>query len=91
MEGHQITNASLIADEIIDYWQKKKEIGVVCKLDIEKAFDSANWKFLMRTLHCMGFSSKWMRWIWWCISTTRFSVLVNGVSIGFFLSSCGLR
>ena len=39
----------------------------------------------------MGFGDKWVRCIWWCISTTNFSVLVNGVSEGFFPSSRGLR
>ena len=32
-----------------------------------------------------------MRWIWWCVSTARFSVLVNGVLVGFFPNSRGLR
>ena len=39
VEGRQITNASLIANQLIDHWQK----GVFCKLDIEKAFDNINW------------------------------------------------
>ena len=42
MEGRQITNASLIANELIDNWQRQKEKGVICKLDIEKAFESIN-------------------------------------------------
>ena len=44
MEGRQITNGSLIANELIDHWQwqRLKEKGVICKLDIEKAFDSIN-------------------------------------------------
>ena len=91
MEGRQITNASLIANQLIDHWQKQGEKGVFCKLEIEKAFDSINWQFLMKVMRCMGFGSKWMRWIWQCISTTRFSVMVNGVPVGFFPSSRGLR
>ncbi|RVW76031.1 hypothetical protein CK203_055324 [Vitis vinifera] len=29
----------------------------------------------------MGFGSKWLRWMWWCISTVKFSVMVNGAQL----------
>ena len=45
----------------------------------------------MKVMQKMGFGFKWMGWMWRCISTTKFSVLVNGVPVGFFSSSKGLR
>ncbi|RVX21567.1 hypothetical protein CK203_002085 [Vitis vinifera] len=29
-------------------------------------------------LRKMGFGSRWMDWMWWCISTAKFSILING-------------
>ena len=40
--GRQIMDASLIANEVIDSMLKKKERGILCKLDIEKAYDRLN-------------------------------------------------
>ena len=65
--------------------------GVVCKLDIEKAFDSLNWQFLMKVMQSMGFGNKWMSWIWWCISIAKFSVLVNGGPGWFFSKHLGFE
>ena len=91
VEGRQIIDASLIANEIVDYWNKKRVKGVVCKMDIEKAYDSINWQFLLKVMQCMGFGDKWVGWIWWCISTVRFSVLINKVPTCFFPCSRDLR
>ncbi|RVW92931.1 LINE-1 reverse transcriptase-like [Vitis vinifera] len=91
VRGRQIFGASLIANEVIDSWQKRKEKGLICKLDIEKAYNSINWKFLLKVLQKMGFGSKWLGWMWSCLSSAKFSVLVNGVSVGFFPSTKGLR
>ena len=85
--GRQILDVLLIANEVIDFWHKRKEKGLICKLDIEKTYDSINWNFLMKVLHKMGFGARWMEWIWWCISTTKFYVLVNGVPTGYFSNS----
>ena len=91
VRGKHILDASLIANEVIDFWHKRNEKGLICKLDIEKAYDSINWNFFMKGLFKMGFGSRWMEWIWWCISTAKFSVMINGVPVGFFSNSKGLR
>ncbi|RVW85171.1 Transposon TX1 uncharacterized 149 kDa protein [Vitis vinifera] len=78
VEGRQILDVALIANEAIDSLLKGDETGVLCKLDLEKAYDHINWDFLMTVMQKMGFGEKWTGWIRWCISTASFSVLING-------------
>ena len=45
----------------------------------------------MQLLERSGFSAKWRQWILFCLSTIRFSILINGSPCGFFGSTKGLR
>ena len=64
---------------------------MLCKLEIEKAYDHVNWEFLMFLLQQCGFFEKWRRWIKCCISTVKFSILINSCPSDFFGSFRGLR
>ncbi|RVW98564.1 hypothetical protein CK203_032228 [Vitis vinifera] len=91
VEGWQIMDIVLITNEAIDSILKSNRGAILCKLDIEKAYDYVDWSFLLAVLEKMGFGEKWCSWIKWCLSTVRFSVLENGSPAGFFQSSRGLR
>jgi len=60
-------------------------------LDMEKAFDKMEWNFLLVILQKLGFHEKWIHWIRLRITTSSFSILLNGSPFGLFSPSRGLR
>ena len=58
---------------------------------MKKKFDQVSWDFLMYMLQRCAFSELWRKWILFCISTMKFSILINGSPKDFFGSSRGLR
>ena len=51
VERQQIMNAVLIAKEAMDSILKSNRGAILCKLDIEKAYDHVDWSFLTWTGH----------------------------------------
>jgi hypothetical protein len=66
-------------------------MGVILKIDFEKAYEKVKWPFLLQSLRMKGFSTKWISWIKSFISGGSYAVNVNDEIGHFFQTRKGLR
>uniref|UniRef100_A0A803P8A0 Reverse transcriptase domain-containing protein n=1 Tax=Cannabis sativa TaxID=3483 RepID=A0A803P8A0_CANSA len=91
VEGRQILDSVLLANEAVEDYRSRGKKGFVLKIDFEKAYDRVDWGFLDLVLRKKGFGERWRKWIRGCVSSTSFSIFVNGRVRGKFHGSRGLR
>lgn len=91
MEGIQILDAVMVANEVVDDLGRNKRERMLYKLDIEKAYDHVTWEFVDYMLGRLGFGNKWRKWMKSCIITAYFAMMVNGDPSSFFEATKGLR
>ena len=77
--------------EILHETKRNKEVGVVLKLDFEKAYDKVNWNFLFDCLHLWGFCDTWVNWIKAVVTGGIVCVKLNNVEGPYFISHKGVR
>jgi hypothetical protein len=63
LPGRNIMEGVIILHETIHEMHKKKQNGVILKLDFKKACVKINWSFVQQTLRIKGFSPTWCKWI----------------------------
>jgi hypothetical protein len=58
VKGRQILDPILIANEFLDTRLRYGEPGVMCKMDLKKAYNHVNLEFLFYVLRMCGFGGK---------------------------------
>lgn len=93
LSSRQITDNIVSAHELVDTIRKNKSISglMAVKLDMSKAFDRIEWKFVIDILRRLGFHDHWCKMIEQCITTVSTSIPLNGSPGEVFYPTRGLR
>ncbi|KAL0293831.1 UNVERIFIED_CONTAM: Retrovirus-related Pol polyprotein from type-2 retrotransposable element R2DM [Sesamum radiatum] len=90
--GRSIGDNVLLAQELFSgYNQRNLPPRCALKVDLRKAYDTVEWDFLKAALTLFGFPERFIQWIVECVTTTSYSVCINGAPHGFFRGARGLR
>jgi hypothetical protein len=91
LKKRNIMDGILSLQEIFHHTHVKKQVGVVLKLDFEKAYDKVNWDFLLSCHQAKGLYKMWCGWIKKVLYNGTVSVKLNNVCGTYFQSYKGVR
>eukprot|EP00253_Pinus_taeda_P012543 PITA_12543 len=91
VEGRQILDSIIQAHEVVHSLTCNKRARMIMQLDIAKAYDKVNWIYIKKVLTAFGFDHNWVRWVMAFVTSSNFSILVNGSPSEIFLPSKDLR
>nr|GEV34821.1 hypothetical protein [Tanacetum cinerariifolium] len=90
--GRNISDNILLIQELMhNYHLDRGPPRCAFKVDIQKAYDTVDWTFLQEVLLGFGFHVRLVGWIMECVTTTSFSISINGSLHGYFKGKRDLR
>ncbi|KAI8536166.1 hypothetical protein RHMOL_Rhmol10G0235300 [Rhododendron molle] len=85
VKGRFIIDNVLLMQELVRGYHRDNDVPrCALKLDLMMAYDSVDWSFLFGTIRVMGFPALYVHWDHQCVTTVRYSVVINGSLEGFF-------
>ena len=91
LKGRFIGENIRLIDGVIDYTEFKGIPGLLLFVDFEKAFDTLEWSFIVKTLHYYNFGPSFISWVKTFYSNASSTIQHNGWSSEFFPLSRGVR
>uniref|UniRef100_A0A803P3Y4 Reverse transcriptase domain-containing protein n=1 Tax=Cannabis sativa TaxID=3483 RepID=A0A803P3Y4_CANSA len=91
--GRWIAESSLLTQELVHTIKSKRGKGglMAIKIDVNKAYDRLEWKFIKKVLEVFGFHSHFITLVMNCITFVSYSILFNGRPLKKFFPQRGIR
>lgn len=85
IQGRLLCENVLLASELVNDFHVEGRVSRGClKIDLAQAYNNLSWEFILNLLKAINLPEQMIGWIQECITTTSYSVVVNGELQGFF-------
>ncbi|KAL9241284.1 hypothetical protein vseg_015413 [Gypsophila vaccaria] len=92
IKGRSILDNILVCQDLVKLYSRKAcSPRAILKLDLQKAYDSIEWRFIEELLDALNFPKLFSAWILTCITSPTFTLSLNGELFGHFKGQRGLR
>jgi hypothetical protein len=81
----------IVLHETLHEMHRKKQSGVIRKIDFKKAYDKLNWNCIQQTLQIKGFSPTWCKWVASFMEGGHVDIKVNVIVGQNFQTEKGVR
>ncbi|XP_074265051.1 uncharacterized protein LOC141587467 [Silene latifolia] len=92
VKGRNILENILICQDLVRLYNRgMASPRCMFKLDLQKAYDTIEWKFVDQMLSALKFPPKFHQLIMACLTTPTYTLNLNGAHFGYFPGKKGLR
>jgi hypothetical protein len=91
LSGRNIMEGVIVLHETIHEMHRKKQNGIIFKIDFEKANDKISWSFVQQTLRMKGFSPMWHRCVASFMEDDHVGIKINDTVGQNFETKKGIR
>ena len=91
VKGRTLFDAARTISDVMEFTKMPDYKGIMTAIDFEKAFDSLNWNFLLKSLEFFGFGESFLGWIRTFYKNISSCVINNGFSTPSFNLKRGVR
>ncbi|XP_074314061.1 uncharacterized protein LOC141649266 [Silene latifolia] len=92
VKGRSILENILICQDLIRLYNRgMASPRCMFKMDLQKAYDTIEWKFVDQMLSALNFPSKFHQLIMACLTSPTYTLNLNGAHFGYFPGKRGLR
>ena len=91
ISGRYIGQNIRLLSDIMEFSDTKKFQGIFLFVDFEKAFDTLEWNFILKSLEAFNFGDNFKRWVSVLYNNVQSSVMNGGYMTNYFEISRGVR